>query len=118
MPRHRGSSGATTCSRSRSATSSPPSCRWRRSSRGGWQSGERPASDRRMIRGSALLDHARLELHRAEAVDPAIDVMVADSGDQRPEEHTSELQSLMRISYAVFCLKKTKQLHIHTHNAN
>src|SRR3546814_9157990 len=29
----------------------------------------------------------------------------------RSEEHTSELQSLMRISYAVFCLKKTK---IHT----
>src|SRR3546814_1771986 len=28
---------------------------------------------------------------------------------QRPEEHTSELQSLMRISYAVFCLKKKKQ---------
>src|SRR3546814_9675153 len=27
---------------------------------------------------------------------------------QRSEEHTSELQSLMRISYAVFCLKKTK----------
>src|SRR3546814_9027077 len=27
----------------------------------------------------------------------------------RPEEHTSELQSLMRISYAVFCLKKKKQ---------
>src|SRR3546814_9490187 len=27
-------------------------------------------------------------------------------GDQRSEEHTSELQSLMRISYAVFCLKK------------
>src|SRR3546814_5673608 len=31
----------------------------------------------------------------------------------RSEEHTSELQSLMRISYAVFCLKKkTKQIHI------
>src|SRR3546814_9921112 len=29
---------------------------------------------------------------------------------QRSEEHTSELQSLMRISYAVFCLKKKKQL--------
>src|SRR3546814_3843341 len=29
--------------------------------------------------------------------------------DQRSEEHTSELQSLMRISYAVFCLKKKKQ---------
>src|SRR3546814_8121120 len=27
-------------------------------------------------------------------------------GDERSEEHTSELQSLMRISYAVFCLKK------------
>src|SRR3546814_9160037 len=30
----------------------------------------------------------------------------------RSEEHTSELQSLMRISYAVFCLKKTKQKNI------
>src|SRR3546814_9622620 len=29
--------------------------------------------------------------------------------DQRSEEHTSELQSLMRISYAVFCLKKKKK---------
>src|SRR3546814_2351002 len=29
-------------------------------------------------------------------------------GAQRSEEHTSELQSLMRISYAVFCLKKKK----------
>src|SRR3546814_5579108 len=30
---------------------------------------------------------------------------------QRSEEHTSELQSLMRISYAVFCLKKEKTQH-------
>src|SRR3546814_9708482 len=30
----------------------------------------------------------------------------------RSEEHTSELQSLMRISYAVFCLKKKKNKHI------
>src|SRR3546814_9472498 len=30
---------------------------------------------------------------------------------ERSEEHTSELQSLMRISYAVFCLKKKKQQH-------
>src|SRR3546814_9012220 len=30
----------------------------------------------------------------------------------RSEEHTSELQSLMRISYAVFCLKKKKTKHI------
>src|SRR3546814_9705008 len=32
-----------------------------------------------------------------------------DLGAIRSEEHTSELQSLMRISYAVFCLKKTKK---------
>src|SRR3546814_7051993 len=31
----------------------------------------------------------------------------------RSEEHTSELQSLMRISYAVFCLKNTKTPHQH-----
>src|SRR3546814_8082340 len=31
------------------------------------------------------------------------------AGIDRSEEHTSELQSLMRISYAVFCLKKKKQ---------
>src|SRR3546814_6526899 len=34
----------------------------------------------------------------------------------RSEEHTSELQSLMRISYAVFCLKKKNHIHhINTH---
>src|SRR3546814_9938480 len=33
----------------------------------------------------------------------------------RSEEHTSELQSLMRISYAVFCLKKKKTTTITTH---
>src|SRR3546814_4643270 len=38
------------------------------------------------------------------------DAIVGDFGDvqQRSEEHTSELQSLMRSSYAVFCLKKKK----------
>src|SRR3546814_3932997 len=36
--------------------------------------------------------------------------------ERRSEEHTSELQSLMRISYAVFCLKKKKnQKHKDTH---
>src|SRR3546814_6182739 len=33
-------------------------------------------------------------------------------GRSRSEEHTSELQSLMRISYAVFCLKKKNNKHI------
>src|SRR3546814_4250320 len=32
---------------------------------------------------------------------------------ERSEEHTSELQSLMRISYAVFCLKKNNHLYVH-----
>src|SRR3546814_7841359 len=40
----------------------------------------------------------------------AIGELVGDAGGQpRSEEHTSELQSLMRISYAVFCLKKTNK---------
>src|SRR3546814_1813695 len=34
---------------------------------------------------------------------------VVSKGTPRSEEHTSELQSLMRISYAVFCLKKKKK---------
>src|SRR3546814_7515808 len=34
----------------------------------------------------------------------------ANANKIRSEEHTSELQSLMRISYAVFCLKKKKQI--------
>src|SRR3546814_3884731 len=45
--------------------------------------------------------------------------MDAINGGQlyRSEEHTSELQSLMRISYAVFCLKKkTKNKNHHEHN--
>src|SRR3546814_2524305 len=52
-------------------------------------------------------------------VDLAVEAVVADvesrskkvktSAEIRSEEHTSELQSLMRISYAVFCLKKKKQ---------
>src|SRR3546814_3068237 len=37
------------------------------------------------------------------------DVGAVDVGVRRSEEHTSELQSLMRTSYAVFCLKKKKR---------
>src|SRR3546814_7486534 len=55
----------------------------------------------------ALADQA---WHRP--VDPAIGACPGDdnkpSDYHRSEEHTSELQSLMRISYAVFCLKKKK----------
>src|SRR3546814_10391793 len=39
------------------------------------------------------------------------------AGARRSEEHTSELRSLMRISYAVFCLKKKNKSHLsHNHS--
>src|SRR3546814_9254013 len=41
-------------------------------------------------------------------VDPLIGYLSDRTRSRRSEEHTSELQSLMRISYAVFCLKKKK----------
>src|SRR3546814_7630986 len=45
--------------------------------------------------------------HRDAAADRRLVALAGDAHD-RSEEHTSELQSLMRISYAVFCLKKKK----------
>src|SRR3546814_1608734 len=39
-----------------------------------------------------------------------VSVAIMLGGPGRSEEHTSELQSLMRISYAVFCLKKKKDV--------
>src|SRR3546814_9965648 len=52
-------------------------------------------------------DHAdRIELHILDA-HPVL--RLSGGGQARSEEHTSELQSLMRISYAVFCLKKKKR---------
>src|SRR3546814_2419503 len=45
----------------------------------------------------------------------AVEAHIARCAGGRSEEHTSELQSLMRISYAVFCLKKkTNQDTLHT----
>src|SRR3546814_1351366 len=57
--------------------------------------------------------------HRLEHADHlTVDIVDRDDeeeqrADRRSEEHTSELQSLMRISYAVFCLKKKTK---HKHN--
>src|SRR3546814_3542955 len=45
---------------------------------------------------------------------PSPVAMISPEEHERSEEHTSELQSLMRISYAVFCLKKKT----HIHNTN
>src|SRR3546814_9800440 len=53
-------------------------------------------------------DHGRRG-NRRTACRTAAGGATAAAGTGRSEEHTSELQSLMRISYAVFCLKKKKQ---------
>src|SRR3546814_6379458 len=57
-------------------------------------------SGRRLARALVALDHVHT-LH-----DQAV---LGRNDAKRSEEHTSELQSLMRISYAVFCLKKKKK---------
>src|SRR3546814_2945157 len=53
--------------------------------------------------------------HRHPALPPAGRHLPAPRPGHRSEEHTSELQSLMRISYAVFCLKKKKTTQYQTH---
>src|SRR3546814_1216418 len=86
------------------------------------------ARDERRRRRSALCFHRRRAGHaaRARASGRALDRTALVSSEPpgarelRSEEHTSELQSLMRISYAVFCLKK-KNINNHydtknTHN--
>src|SRR3546814_995589 len=55
---------------------------------------------------AALVERA---IERAEAVNPQLNFI-------RSEEHTSELQSLMRITYAVFCLKKKNKNNNTSHN--
>src|SRR3546814_2005920 len=65
-------------------------------------------SDRRHFRGEAGASGHRQEMevhgeqHEQQDAEPEAGQRYAE----RSEEHTSELQSLMRISYAVFCLKK------------
>src|SRR3546814_4716564 len=48
----------------------------------------------------------------------AIDTWIPEPPRERSEEHTSELQSLMRISYAVFCLKKKNKKTIRSKAVN
>src|SRR3546814_2611295 len=77
-----------------------------------------PSSSRRSgIFISGLQDEARQQpvFGAGEQVGKPDDHQHAGSHAGRSEEHTSELQSLMRISYAVFCLKKTTN-HLHKHN--
>src|SRR3546814_8342276 len=66
--------------------------------------------DGRSPRGSTEADQLPLRrVHSfAQAAGPS-DLRLSCGARDRSEEHTSELQSLMRISYAVFCLKKKKK---------
>src|SRR3546814_6634217 len=57
----------------------------------------------------AAADRPRLSVAAAQCGDHGI--LCRAAGQARSEEHTSELQSLMRISYAVFCLKKKIKQH-------
>src|SRR3546814_9537841 len=55
-----------------------------------------------------LLDHVATEIEGTQEISQSLLTTIHGTGAHagRSEEHTSELQSLMRISYAVFCLKK------------
>src|SRR3546814_2855404 len=67
----------------------------------------RPAGRRRnLLSGPARRQPDRYG--RSRPIVGAGDGADGEGGRRRSEEHTSELQSLMRISYAVFCLKKKK----------
>src|SRR3546814_2131199 len=57
---------------------------------------------RHQRRINAIMHFKAVRVGNAQCGQPVLNVI-------RSEEHTSELQSLMRISYAVFCLKKTTQ---------
>src|SRR3546814_3197563 len=71
----------------------------------------------RNLRNILAIDQNAPGLHIIEAEEQARDGRLAcarrphDGKRLRSEEHTSELQSLMRISYAVFCLKKKNHKH-------
>src|SRR3546814_2900288 len=70
----------------------------------------------RSRRRRAQRDAARAEMAVAVVMQRA--AFLQGHADHRSEEHTSELQSLMRISYAVFCLKKKKHKKNNHRNTN
>src|SRR3546814_1466572 len=71
--------------------------------------GRAPAGQLRIVDPSGLLASARVRRERPRAAAGDDRARRGPDQDLRSEEHTSELQSLMRISYAVFCLKKNKK---------
>src|SRR3546814_3717243 len=68
-----------------------------------------PGADRRQRTRAVSGGAGLVTLVAEDAADQHPDVRLVIDDQNRSEEHTSELQSLMRISYAVFCLKKKKQ---------
>src|SRR3546814_10359835 len=78
-----------------------------------WRGARRKDRKRHGLHQSGLLDGAASEVEAGILFRPRRPYLFGayHHGDVAPrsEEHTSELQSLMRISYAVFCLKKTKK---------
>src|SRR3546814_9492799 len=64
----------------------------------------------RLTRARAQIQAITQSSHFSASISASSGVNGASPSDSRSEEHTSELQSLMRISYAVFCLKKKKNL--------
>src|SRR3546814_8624464 len=80
--------------------------RWRKAHTTDRASGIRP-QPKAMHRVSTLGNANRLSGPRPRAGRILVHISVS-IGRRRSEEHTSELQSLMRISYAVFCLKKKR----------
>src|SRR3546814_4234532 len=70
-----------------------------------------PQAVERRARCAAGRRHlSQAELPRRRAAGDEFDDPYRPADDRRSEEHTSELQSLMRISYAVFCLKKKRYI--------
>src|SRR3546814_4249395 len=82
-----------------------------RSQRALWRSAAPPATTRAAATGDGSQhgQHRRHRAAQAERRDVVGRCGRGQPGGSRSEEHTSELQSLMRISYAVFCLKKKKK---------
>src|SRR3546814_8362059 len=77
----------------------------------------RPGWRRRRPDRLAREERRRATSPRARRCFPGPSVRRTTADSERSEEHTSELQSLMRISYAVFCLKKKKKNN-HTYNTH
>src|SRR3546814_7860030 len=74
----------------------------------------KPAFLEDQIVATVMLEKVQRESAFYETVIKRGEEVLAEVKSRRSEEHTSEHQSLMRISYAVFCLKKKKRNHIHT----